>query len=94
LFNSWLKLSFETMQFGFDAQRVIALRIMRFAAGGAAGQNESYRMVAEKIAAVGEAQTVAAIAIAAGQKNKVIAKKVVGVFKRRVRANKRRLSRR
>jgi hypothetical protein len=68
LFNSWLKLSLETMQLGFDAQRVIALRMMRFAAGGAAGQNESYRMVAEKIAAVGEAQTVAAVAIAAGQK--------------------------
>jgi hypothetical protein len=63
------------MQLGFDAQRVIALRMTRLAAGGAAGQNESYRMVAEKIAAVREAQTVAAIAIAAGQKIRLSPKK-------------------
>jgi hypothetical protein len=44
---------------------------MRLAADGAAGQNGSYRMVGEKVAAAVEAQTVAAFAIAAGQKIRV-----------------------
>jgi len=74
-----------------DTQRVIALRMMRFAAGGLAGQNELRCMITEKIAAVGEAQTVAGFAMMSGQKDSVIAKKVLRVFEKRVRANKRRL---
>jgi len=50
-------------------------------------------MISEKIAAFGEAQTVAIYAAATGQKNDVAAGKVLRVFTERVRANKRRLSR-
>ena len=39
------------MQLGFEAQQVIALRMMRVVAGGARGQGEARRMVAEKSAA-------------------------------------------
>jgi hypothetical protein len=94
VFNSWLLVISETMGLGFEAQGVIALRMMRFAAGGARGQSEARRMIIEKVTAGIEAQTVAASALASGHKDTVIASKVLGVLKRRVRANKRRLSRR
>ena len=93
MFNPWLALTFKAAQLGMDAQRVIALRMMRFAAGGMTGQNESHRMISEKFAAVGEAQTVALSAIMSGHKDTVIAKKVLRVFEKRVRANNRRLTR-
>jgi len=51
-------------------------------------------MAAEKIAAVAEAQAAVAAAVIAGRNNHVIAGKALGVFRKRVRANKRRLSRR
>ena len=93
MFNPWLALTFESVQLGLDAQRVMFLRMMRFAGGGVASRNESQRMIAEKIAAVSEAQTVAAAAIVSGRRDNVVARKVMRVFKKRVRANKRRLSR-
>jgi hypothetical protein len=80
MFNPWFPLIFKTMQLGVEAQSVIALRMMRFAAGGAT--------------AGVKAQAVAASGIASGQKDTVVAGKVLRVVKRRVRANKRRLSRR
>ena len=50
MLNPWLALTFKAMQLGFDAQNVIALRMMRLAAGGARGQKEVCLMVSEKIA--------------------------------------------
>jgi hypothetical protein len=94
VFNPWLPVILKTMELGFEAQGVIALRMMRFAAGGARGQSEARRMIVEKVTAGVEAQTVAASALASGQKDTVVAGKVLRVLKRRVRANKRRLSRR
>lgn len=58
MFNPWLPLVFKTMQLGFEAQSVIALRAMRFAAGGTRAQTEASRMISEKIAAGVEAQAV------------------------------------
>lgn len=94
MFNQWLPLVFKTMQLGFEAQSVIALRAMRFATGGTRVQTEARRMFTDKIAAGVEAQAAAASAIASGRRDTVVAGKVVRVFKRRVRANKQRLSRR
>jgi len=81
------------MQLGFDAQNVIALRMMRFATGGARGQSEARRMVTEKIAAGVEAQATAVSGAITGQSDAVVAGKVLRVLQKRVRANKRRLSR-
>jgi hypothetical protein len=94
VFNPWLALTFKTVQLGFDVQNVIALRMMRLAVGGGRGQREARRMVVEKVAAAPEAQTAAATAVMTGHKNTVVAKKVLRVVKKRVRASKRRLSRR
>ena len=51
-------------------------------------------MVSEKATAAAEAQLVAAAAAWAGNKDHVIAGKALKVFAKRVRANRRRLSRR
>jgi hypothetical protein len=80
------------MQLGIEAQTVVALRMMRLAVGGAYAQDEAQRMVTEKIDALAEAQTAALTAMMNGDKDHVIAAKTLGAFKKRVRANRRRLS--
>ena len=93
MFNAWLALTFQTAQLGLDAQRVVALRLMRLSGGGAAGATEARRMVADKMAALSEAQFAAAAAVLTGDSHK-LANKVLRVFKKRVRANRNRLANR
>jgi hypothetical protein len=93
VFNPWLDVALKAMQLGVDAQSVMALRMIRLAAGGAQAQSEAQRMVLEKIAAVAEVQTAIASAILDGHEDHVVASKALGAFDKRVRANKRRLSR-
>jgi hypothetical protein len=38
VFNPWFALTVKTIELGLDAQRVVALRMMRLAAGGARGR--------------------------------------------------------
>jgi hypothetical protein len=90
----WVALTFKTMQLAFDAQNVVALRMLRFATGDARAQNEARRVVAEKIEAAAEVQGAAISAIMTGRKDAVVAAKVLRVLNKRGRANKRRLSRR
>jgi hypothetical protein len=94
MFNPWFALTFKTMQLGLDAQSVIALRMMRLASGGAKTKAEMSRMMIEKASAVAEAQVAATAAVMAGRKVHVVAGKALNVFRKRVKANKRRLSRR
>lgn len=94
MLNPWLTLSFKAFQLGLDAQKVVALRMMRLASGGTRAEVEASRMVVEKAAAVTEAQIATTAAAMAGHKDHVVAGKVLKVFRKRVRANKRRLSRR
>ena len=93
MFNAWLALTFQTAQLGLDAQRVVALRLMRLSGGGAAGATEARLMVADKMAALSEAQFAAAAAVLTGDSHK-LANKVLRVFKKRVRANRNRLANR
>ena len=94
MYNPWLGLAFKAIELGIEAQSVIALRMMRLAAGGARGRAEASRMVAEKVGALAEAQTAAAAAILTGRREKIVAGKVLNTYRKRVRANRRRLSRR
>jgi hypothetical protein len=94
MFNSWFSLISKTILLGLEAQSVVALRMMRLASAGAAAPAEARRMIAEKIAAGAEVQAVAASSVASGQQSTVVAGKVLRVLKKRVHANKRRLSRR
>jgi hypothetical protein len=90
--NAWFALSSEAALLGLEAQHVIALRLMRLAAGGALAESEASRMVAEKIEALGEAQAAAAIAAMKGGNSSQVAKKALGVYRKRIRGNRRRLS--
>jgi hypothetical protein len=89
MWNSWFALSLQTAKLGWEAQGVMALRVMRMAAQPAHSQTEARRMVTEKVAAFAEAQTAAATAAFKGGKNRHVAKRVLGVYKKRVRANRR-----
>jgi hypothetical protein len=92
MLNPWIGLTLKAMQVGFDTQNVIFLRVMRLSAGGARGQSEARRMVSEKIASL-EAQAAAVLGIIAGRNEAVVAGQVIRGLQKRVRANKRRLSR-
>ena len=78
-------LTAEGAQLGIEVQQVIALRIVRIAAGGSEAQNEIARMMTEKLAAFTEA----AATLATGGSTQ----KVVRRYRARVKANARRLSR-
>jgi hypothetical protein len=93
LWNPWLALSAQAALMGWEAQRVIALRLMRIAAGGARGHAETRRMVTEKFAAAVEAQAAAAATTIMGGAGHRAGKKALGVYRKRVHANRRRLSR-
>lgn len=85
MFASWWKLGYDTTLLAFEAQSVIALRMATLAAGGSAAQAEAQRMVSEKVFAAGEA----AMQLATGASHGA----VVAGYRRKVRANHRRLSR-
>jgi len=90
---NWFSVSSQTAMLALEAQSVIALRLMRIAAGGALARSETTRMVMEKAQALGEAQAVAVVGSVTGRNRRHIAKKVAGVYKKRVRGNRRRLTR-
>ena len=77
--NAWFSLSSQAALLGLEAQSVITLRFIRFAAGGSLARSERSRMIAEKVQALGEAQTAAAIAVIGGRNSRHVAKKVLGV---------------
>ena len=85
MYGLWFALSADGARLGFEAQRVIGLRLLRMAGGGAAAQAEASRMVTEKTAAFAEA----AMTLAMGG----CPRKVVRRYRVHVRANARRLSR-
>jgi len=91
--NSWIAMSWEAARLGWEAQSVIMLRMMKLALGGARGQKEARRMLQEKIAAAGEAAIAATSAAASAGSQSTATRKVLRVYKKRVRANKRRLTR-
>jgi hypothetical protein len=68
MFNPWLSFGLKAWQVGLEAQSVIALRMLRLAAGGARAETEASRMVTEKILAAGEAQMSAAAVAVRGHK--------------------------
>ena len=70
---------------------MIALRLVRLAGGGATCRTEVRLMVADKLAAIADAQIAAAATLLTGDSHEM-AMKVMQVFKKRVRANKTRLS--
>lgn len=84
MFGSWWKLGIDATLLAMESQQVIGLRLAKLSLGGAAAQAEAQRMVSEKIMAANEA----ALLIATGGSTAG----VVAGYRRKVRANARRLS--
>jgi len=80
-----LKFWYHAAMLSLEAQRVIALRMMKLASGGTNAQTEANLMMTEKIA---ESMAVAATLLRGGTGQAVVAQ-----VRRRVRSNSRRLSR-
>jgi hypothetical protein len=92
MLKAWLDLSSQAALMGLEAQQVIALRLMRLAAGGALAESEASRMITEKVEAFSEAQAATAIATMKGHNSNQVAKKALGVYRKRIRRNRRRLT--
>jgi hypothetical protein len=92
MLNPWFALSFQATQLAWEAQNVMMLRFIRLAGGGGTGQSEARLMAAEKVAVPAEAQAAATTVAIKGGNGHAVAKKVSSVHKKRVRGNKRRLS--
>ena len=82
--KTWWNFSADVALAGLEAQRVIALRLAKLAAGGAPAQNEAHRMVTEKVAASAEAAATLALG---GSPQKVLKR-----YRTLMRANARRLT--
>jgi hypothetical protein len=88
-----LKFWMDAVKFNLEVQSVVSMRLMKIAAGGAEGGAEYTRMVHEKAEAAVDAQTAGGLALANGRSIKAAAKAAMVPVKKRVRANRKRLSR-
>ena len=92
MFNPW-SAYVQFAQAAFDANVVITARLMRLASGGALAQREAQRMVVEKGLTLAEAQLAAAAKMMAGGGITGATKTATKVYRRKVKANRRRLMR-
>jgi hypothetical protein len=89
--NPWVRAGFAAWSLGIEASTVIMLRTMKIAAGGAAGESEARRMVSEKIEAGLDLQTMA-LTGGLGFTPESATNKTLAHYRRKVRANRRRLT--
>lgn len=89
--NALFRLNLSLMQLGAEAAGVVALRGLKLAGGGAAAAGEAERMVAEKLLAAAETQSRAWIDLVTGASH-LTPQRTVAHYRRKVRANHRRLS--
>ena len=89
--NPWLRITLSAWTLGLEASTVMALRTMKLAAGGAAGAAEAQRMVNEKIQAAMALQT-KAMTGRLGATPHGTASKTLAHYRRKVSANRRRLT--
>lgn len=90
--RSWLSVGWNAWSLGIEASSVIGLRLAKIAAGGEAGEREARRMVAEKIDAGLELQALA-LTGGLGWSPSTGAARTIAHYRRKVRANRQRLSR-
>ncbi len=91
--NPWLRIGLDAWWLGFEVSSVIGLRALKLAAGGAAAEVEARRMVTEKIQA-GFGLQAKALNGALGSTAHTAAAKTLAHYRRKVRANRRRLAKR
>lgn len=89
--NPWLRIGLDAWSLGLDASSVIGLRTLKMAAGGPAAEAEARLMVSEKVDAAIALQ-MKALTGGLGLKPPGAAAKTLTHYRRKVRANRRRLS--
>lgn len=89
--NPWLGIGFDAWTLGLEAATVMGLRTMKIAAGGPGAQAEAERMVEEKVAAGLALQSLALTGGLGGSPASAAARTLTH-YRRKVRANRRRLS--
>ena len=90
--NPWLRIGFDAWALAFEASTVVYLRALRIATGGTAATRETQRMVGEKIEAGIALQTRALTGGLGPTMHGAVAKSLTH-YRRKVRANRRRLRR-
>jgi hypothetical protein len=89
--NPWIRAGFAAWSLSIEASTVIALRTMKIAAGGAAAEREVRQMIDEKIEAGLDLQT-KAMTGGLGFTPESATNKTLSHYRRKVRANRRRLT--
>lgn len=89
--NPWVQLSMESWRLGAEAATVVGLRSLKLAAGGDAAEAETRLMVQEKVQA-GLTLQMMALTGGLGATPHHAAAKTIAHLRRKVRANRRRLS--
>ena len=89
--NPWPGIGLSAWSLGLEASMVVGLRSLKIAAGGAAGEAEARLMVAEKVEA-GVALQQMSLTGQLGASPQAAAAKTLAHYRRKVRANRRRLS--
>jgi hypothetical protein len=89
--NPWAGMAWDAWAMGLEASSVIGLRTLKIAAGGAAAQAEINLMVGEKVTA---AMTLPMLAMTGqlGADAPAMAARSLSHLRKKVRANRRRLS--
>lgn len=90
---AWTRLAYESWSLSVEASCVIWLRTLRMMGGGAIASREAERMVAEKVAA-GMTLWPALAEGGPGQSAEELGARALRHYRKPVRANRRRLSRR
>lgn len=88
--NPWVLAGFDAWSLGAEASSVIALRILKIGSGGTAALAEAQQMVSEKIES-GLALQAMALSGGLGLTAHGAARKTLSHYRRKVRANRRRL---
>ena len=89
--NPWFGIGLDAWRLGLEASAVMGLRTLRIAQGGAAGQAEAERMVSEKVDAAVALQ-VQALTGGLGVTPASASARTIAHYRRKVNANRRRLS--
>ena len=89
--NPWIGIGWNAWSLGIEASSVIGLRTLKIAAGGPAAALEAERMIAEKIDAAAALHALA-MSGGLGVTPAGAASKTLAHYRRKVRANRRRLA--
>ncbi len=90
--TNWASIGFDTWLLGFEAASVIGLRTLKIAAGGTAAVREADLMLREKLEATAQLQMRVATGTL-GRTPAAAARGTVAHYRKKVRANRRRLAR-